>query len=251
MAHTQVDEGKLAYRAYLNQERGWHHHTHDEDMKQYYLMQAGDPAAPVEAEFIIRSGTPGTLSTDPVRNMKYLFVCTATIATRFAIEGGMEAEEAYDASDLYIQRMDLLLDVEEVIALRTDMMRFFTERMANIKKRGVFSRPVVQAQDWIRAHLSERIRVAALADVVGLNKSYLSTLFKRETGLTITGYVTEERVATAKNMLRYSEMTSAAIATGLGFSTQSYFTKVFRERTGFTPSEFRHRFYRVSKMGGV
>ncbi len=251
MARTQVDEGKLAYRAYLNQERGWRHHTHDEDMKQYHLMQAGDPRAPEEAERIIRSGTPGTLSADPVRNMKYLFVCTATIATRFAIEGGMEAEEAYNASDLYIHRMDLLRDVEEVIALRTDMMRFFTERMASIKKEGVFSRPVVHAQDWIRAHLSERIRVSELADVVGLNESYLSTLFKRETGLSITDYVTEERVSKAKNMLRYSEMTSAAIAAGLGFSTQSYFTRVFKERTGMTPSEFRRRYYRVSEMGGA
>lgn len=251
MARTHVDKGKLAYRAYLNSQRGWSHHTHDEDMKQYHLMQAGDPAAVEESERMIRSGKPGTLSADPVRNMKYLFVCTATIATRFAIEGGMEAEEAYNASDLYIQRMDLLRDVEEVIALRTDMMRFFTERMAGIKKEGVCSRPVVLAQDYIRAHLHERIRAGELADVVGLNESYLSTLFKRETGLTITDYVTEERVATAKNMLRYSEMTAAAIAASLGFSTQSYFTKVFREHTGLTPSEFRKRFFRVSEMGGA
>ena len=251
MPRTHVDESKLAYRAYLNSQRGWSHHTHDEDMKQYHLMQAGDPRAPEESERIIRSGTPGTLSSDPVRNMKYLFVCTATIATRFAIEGGMEAEEAYNASDLYIQRMDLLRNVEEVIALRTDMMRFFTERMANIKKEGVCSRPVVLAQDYIRAHLNERIRLNELADVVGLNESYLSTLFRRETGFTITDYITEERVVTAKNMLRYSEMTASAIATSLGFSSQSYFTRVFRERTGFTPSEFRKRFFRESEMGGT
>ena len=60
-----------------------------------------------------------------------------------------------------------------------------------------------------------------------------------------------ERVETAKNMLRYSEMTGAAIATSLGFSTQSYFTRVFREHTGFTPSEFRKRFFRESGMGSA
>ena len=52
-------------------------------------------------------------------------------------------------------------------------------------------------------------------------------------------------------MLRYSEMTASAIATSLGFSSQSYFTRVFRERTGFTPSEFRKRFFRESEMGGT
>ena len=61
----------------------------------------------------------------------------------------------------------------------------------------------------------------------------------------------QERVETAKNMLRYSEMTASAIATSLGFSTQSYFTKVFRERTGFTPNEFRKRFFRESGMGSA
>ena len=123
--------------------------------------------------------------------------------------------------------------------------------MANIKKEGVCSRPVVLAQDHIRAHLNERIRLNELADAVGLNESYLSTLFRRETGFTITDYITEERVVTAKNMLRYSEMTASAIATSLGFSSQSYFTRVFRERTGFTPSEFRKRFFRESEMGGT
>ena len=59
-----------------------------------------------------------------------------------------------------------------------------------------------------------------------------------QVALDLLDYATEERAGTAKNMLRYSEMTASAIAASLGFSSQSYFTRVFRERTGFTPSEF-------------
>ena len=72
-----------------------------------------------------------------------------------------------------------------------------------------------------------------------------------QVALDLLDYATEERAGTAKNMLRYSEMTASAIATSLGFSSQSYFTRVFRERTGFTPSEFRKRFFRESEMGGT
>ena len=118
-----------------------------------------------------------------------------------------------------------------------------------VKKEGVFSRPVVLAQDYIRAHLSERIRVSELADVVGLNESYLSTLFKRETGLSVTEYVQRERIATAKNMLKYSDYTAQQIATALGFSSQSYFTKVFRQTTGHTPTDYRRRYHHSTGFG--
>ena len=79
----------------------------------------------------------------------------------------------------------------------------------------------------------------------------LSRLYKGKWSQPIRRLIAEERVVTAKNMLRHSEMTASAIATSLGFSSQSYFTRVFRERTGFTPSEFRKRFFRESEMGGT
>lgn len=57
------------------------------------------------------------VSHDSLRNMKYLFVASITLATRFAITGGMDEETAYNASDLYIQKMDTLTDIEAVQAL--------------------------------------------------------------------------------------------------------------------------------------
>lgn len=121
--------------------------------------------------------------------------------------------------------------------------------MANIKKEQVYSLPVVQCQDYIRYHLDERIALGELAQRVGLNASYLSTLFKRETGLSLTEYVQRERVATAKNMLKYSDHSATQIATALGFSSQSYFTRVFRQATGFTPTEYRRRFHHSTGFG--
>lgn len=121
--------------------------------------------------------------------------------------------------------------------------------MANIKKEQVFSLPVIKCQDYIRYHLDEAVRLSELAEHVGLNESYLSTLFKRETGLTVTEYVQRERIDTAKNMLKYSDYTAMQIATTLGFSSQSYFTRVFRSNTGLTPTEYRKRYHHSSGFG--
>jgi AraC-like DNA-binding protein len=61
--------------------------------------------------------------------------------------------------------------------------------------------------------------------------------------------VQRERIATAKNMLKYSDYTAQQIATALGFSSQSYFTKVFRQTTGHTPTDYRRRYHHSTGFG--
>ena len=78
-------------------------------MKQYRLMQSGDPEAVEENQRMMRRNLTVGLSSDPVQNVKYLFLANITITTRFAIEGGLKAETAYNASDMYIRKMDIKL----------------------------------------------------------------------------------------------------------------------------------------------
>ena len=81
-------ERQLAYLAYVNRENDFRHHGYDEEMKQYLMMQAGDPGAVEESRRMMRRDTATALSADPLRNMQYLFVANITLTTRFAIEGG-------------------------------------------------------------------------------------------------------------------------------------------------------------------
>lgn len=239
-------EKQLAYRAFINRENNVRHFRYDEDMKQYELMKAGDPSAVAESERMMRSGMNGRLSDDPVRNVKYLFIACVTITTRFAIEGGMDSETAYNASDLFINKMDLCRDVEEVMAVHHDMFSFFTKWMSTVKKKTVFSKPVVQCMEYIDLHLHLPVRVAELAGHVGLNPSYLSVLFKKETGLPISDYILERRVDTAKNMLRYSAYSASEISAILAFSSQSHFIRCFKKIVGVTPNDYRRYHYRES-----
>ena len=106
---------QVAYLAYINRENDFQHHGYAEEMKQYRLIQSGDPSAVEESQRMMRRAFPTDLSTDPVRNVKYLFVANTTLTTRFCIEGGLDAETAYNTSDLYIRKMDLCQSVEEVM----------------------------------------------------------------------------------------------------------------------------------------
>ena len=241
---TQITMRDVGYQGYLNREKDFSHHPYDKDMMQYELMRAGDPKAVTVARGMMDSDQLGHLSDDPLRNAKYLFVCGATLACRYAITGGMPGEKAYNASDLYIQRMDKCQNIQEVKELQLDMMAFYTNYMANLDKSRVFSKPVVMCLDYIYEHLNHPIRVEELAGEVGLSPSYLSTIFKKEMGVSISEYIMGRRIKAACNMLQFSGYSYAEIADELAFSSQSHFTKVFREHTGYTPKAYRAAFFR-------
>ena len=92
-----VDEAKLGYLDFLSREDRVRHHRYVEEMKQYDMMRSGDINAISESAKLWDSGLYGHLSDDPLKNAKYRFVTTITLATRFAIEGGMDEEDAYNA----------------------------------------------------------------------------------------------------------------------------------------------------------
>lgn len=245
MAESTVNEKKLRYMEFVSRENGWRHHTHAEDMYQYELVQAGDLKAIEESRKMFNSDLPGHLSDDPVRNIKYRFITSATLACRAAIGGGMDTERAYNISDLYIQKVDLLTTQEEIRNLHIDMITFYTKEMASLDKKRVYSKPVILCMDYIYNHLHEPISVQELAEKVNLSGSYLSTLFKKEAGCSISEYILSKRMEAARNMLKYSDYSYAEISAILAFSSQSHFIRTFKKETGYTPKEYRDKFFQI------
>ena len=233
----------MAYLAYVNRENDFQHHGYEEEIKQYLMMQGGDPDAVEESQRMMRRDTATALSTDPLRNLQYLLVACITLTTRFAIEGGLDAETAYNASDMYIRKLDLCRTGEEVMELHREMFSFFTVKMAALKKETVYTRAVSESIGYIESNLHMPLRIDEVAEHVNLSAGYFSVLFHRETGMAFSDYVLQRRIETAQNMLRYSDYSSTEISEILAFSSQSYFIRCFRKRVGMTPSAYRRRHY--------
>ncbi len=235
---------KLTHTIFLQREHQLGHHSYDEEMRQYEYIKQGNMLGIEESKDMFTSSKTGVLSDDPLRNTKYLFVASMTLVTRFCIEGGMEAETAYTLSDLYIQQADQCTSVTAVETLHTEMVTDLTQRMAAHQKKAVLSRAVLLCMDFIYYNLHTSITVRALAEHAGLSPSYLSRLFKKETGYSISEYIRRKRVEAAENMLKFSDYTYSEISNYLMFSSQSHFIKVFKEITGYTPKSYRNRFFR-------
>lgn len=101
---------------------------------------------------------------------------------------------------------------------------------------------IYRSIDYIRNHLDKEVRVSECAAWVHLSPSYFSGLFKKVTGMTVTQFVTAERIAKAKEML-ISGFQVQEVASALGYEERRYFSEVFKRMTGKTPSEFRESYH--------
>lgn len=185
----------------------------------------------------------GILSESVLQNIRYHFIITAALVSRFCVEGGMVLEQAYGLSDFYITRMDKLMNIDEIVQLHHVMVLDFTEQMKGLRQLPETSKPVKTAIDHIYLHLHGKITLEALAVKAGVSAGYLSKLFKKEIGVNVSDFIIELRIDEAQKLLKYSDMPIVEIANYLAFASQSYFVHVFHKRIGITPRKYRERFY--------
>ena len=248
-SHNEIDK-QMAITEYLQREEELYHHSYDEELLQYEFLRDGDIRSVEESKRLFRTGITGHLSDDAVMDKKYLFVASITLATRFAIEGGIEAQEAYNMSDNFIQRMDRLDTIEDIYELQTEMIKTFTLKVKNSKSKkkpsdiSYVSRQVLEAMDYIYYHLHERITVEDVASAVSLSPNYLNHLFSKEKGQSIQKYISARKIDAAKNMLQYSDYSVTQIAAILAYSSVSHFISSFKKATGMTPRDFSLKNFR-------
>lgn len=190
----------------------------------------------------------GKLSDDALRNKKYHAAIFIGMCSRFCIEGGMDIATAYNLSDIYIEHIDSLTSPDEITNVQKKLAMDYCKKMQNCLKATAMSRNVVASIDYIRAHINGKLTVEDVSEAMGLNPSYLSKLFKKEMGITISQYIRDQKIAIACNMLRHLDDSSLAISNYLGFSSQSHFIQVFKKCIGIPPEEYRKLHYHQSWM---
>ena len=96
-----------------------------------------------------------------------------------------------------------------------------------------------RVQNYIKENLTRNIPLSTIAKNMNISKYYLSHLFKKTTGITLTEYRNELRITAAKNMLINSQKSMDEIAEAIGFSTTAYFTEIFTRAEMIPPSKYR------------
>lgn len=95
-------------------------------------------------------------------------------------------------------------------------------------------------QQYIREHLDEELGREHLARQVYLTPEYFSRLFRKQTGMSLSDYITAERIKAAKILLRTTGISVGAVVFQTGYNNCAYFSKIFKKMTGKTPQQFRN-----------
>lgn len=102
-----------------------------------------------------------------------------------------------------------------------------------------YSPAVQKVMNYVNLNVAEPLTLKSLAGMCFISPSYLSALFKQETGSTLIDYINTQRVNRAAQLLVQNNHTIAAVAEEVGILDVNYFTKIFKKTLGVTPTRYR------------
>lgn len=147
-------------------------------------------------------------------------------------------QESYD--NLYrIEKINDAHTIKEIMESGYTLIYSLTESMSETNYSGS-SDIIKQVIIYLNTHYSEAVSLKDVADMVHISPPYLSALFKKETGKSLVSHLNDIRLARSKKLLSDTSMSITEICMASGFSSPSYFSKIFRIKYGLTPKQYRH-----------
>lgn len=254
LAHNFEDHLQSAKRNYVDkffQDResdAWHN-SYQQEVREFDSIMNGDILKLKESWAEDFGGEVGRLASDELRNMKNLGIVVITLASRAAMRGGLHPEIGYSLSDAFSLEIERLNTVEDITRLIRNAEMEYTLLVHELAKKSriqssvSYAHPYVnKIQEFILKNLHKDLQIGEIAELLSVTPNYLSALFRKNTGKTIQAYMTEEKMKYAEQLLLYSERPISEISSSLGYSSQSYFGKVFKNFSGYAPSEYKMRF---------
>lgn len=161
------------------------------------------------------------------------------VSRRLCDDENVNLSSVFSSKTIYnnISRLDSIDDIKELL---TD----FTQNVSNYFKNKNSSgcRKIINdIKQYIRENYFKSITLRQVANDYFMNESYLSDLFKKETGCSFTKYLTKIRMERAKVLLKQMDLKTYDISEMVGYNDSRYFNKIFKKYYSMTPFEYRER----------
>lgn len=175
---------------------------------------------------------------DTLRNAKNNAIILNTLLRKAAERAFVHPLHIDGISSRYERRIELCVSPRAVEALGRDMVHNYCLLVQNYSLKS-YSLLIQKVLTQIDTDLTADLSLNAQAGLLNVNSSYLSTLFKKETGITLTEYVNKKRIRHAVFLLNTTAMQIQMVARHCGIPDVNYFTKTFKKYMGKTPKEYR------------
>lgn len=177
-------------------------------------------------------------STSTLRNRKNYSIVANTLYRKAAEAGGVHPIYLDEISGKFAVRIDRCNSLEEMDALQRTMIRQYC-MLVQSRSTTEYSDLISKVINYIALHLEDEISLALIAQHFSVNRSYLASRFKEETGHTLTDYINGRRIDYATELLNRQTGSIQEIAAACGISNMTYFTRLFRRYRRMTPTAYR------------
>lgn len=168
----------------------------------------------------------------------YLILSIRFTIIAFVEKLGYSQEDLLE--DTYTDKVHILsMNVEDIRFYMQELLHRAIElgdRVLESQSKKLIKRAIPYIEE---NYTKDSISLNEVASAVEVSANYFSTVFRQETGMTFTEYVTKKRMDKAKHLLRQTERPSGDIAAEVGFKDPHYFSFVFKKTQGCTPREYR------------
>lgn len=178
------------------------------------------------------------LSDNKLRSAQNSMICSCTFFARATINAGLAPDIAFSMSDEFIRRIEKFTTIEETLSYEQHMLVEYVRKVQDVIKEK-YPQIVILCKQYIDSHLNEDISLDHVAKKIHVNKNYLSNIFKKTTGETLTNYVNRQKIIEASYFIAYTDYEISDIAFLYKFCNQAYFTKLFKQYMGKTPREYK------------
>lgn len=175
---------------------------------------------------------------EPLRNLKNFSIISNTIFRKAAEQGGVHPIYVDQLSSSIMLRIEEMKRSDNVFDLWSDMIQKYCT-LVNTHNTRSYSLPIQKVITRINYDITADLSLNATAEFLNVNPSYLSTLFKKETGYTLTNYVNKKKMEHAAFLLSNTALPVSTIAQLCGVLDDNYFTKLFKRQYNMTPTQFR------------
>lgn len=175
---------------------------------------------------------------DPLRNAKNYGVIMNTLLRKAAETGGVHPIYLDRLSSEFAVKIEQMPSLSDNTPLMSEMFRAYC-RLVRKHSVNQYSPLVQKAVLLVDSAISSDLSLRILAEELGVSSGYLSTVFKRETGRTVSEYIRNKRMEHAKHLLSTTNLQIQTVALHCGILDVQYFSKIFKKQTGKTPKEYR------------
>lgn len=175
---------------------------------------------------------------DLLRNAKNYCIIMNTLLRKAAEQGGVHPLQLDRVSSDFAAQIENMPSLAENATMMSNMFRTYC-RLVRDHSLKQFSSVVKQAILMIDSDLSSDLAPGRLAASIGVSLGHLCSVFKKETGKTLSEYIRERRVEYATYLLDTTDLQIQTVALHCGIMDVQYFSKLFKRQRGISPTEYR------------